>query len=245
MQNKENISKEIIDRKPPILIPVNDKRVFLQTVDIPLTSEIREYQIRLNPNYKYCNGVMILNSVVNDEIFGIKEKGHFVLDKVHIEQYLPGFFSGFKQRFVELNMIASGTYKNVYLDKNGGSMTNLQLMFFLSNIPNKKFIKRKLGYDKINLVAGVNIGRLNFNNNFKYIKNVFFIRSGSSTPIISLRDENVTFINKLPFAAIYSILRADIKDRFIPVFFTSNNIEYEITMPAGTDTLYVIYEYED
>lgn len=217
-----------------------NKDIYIQTEIITLSYEIGKYPVFLNPNYKFCNGVIIYES---KGTFGIQDRGKWILDEAPSEFYEENSYANFFEKIVPLNTIANGTQKQVYFDKKGNVVATLTVLFILSNQETPNYKKRNIGYSTVNIAPGANTGKLYFNNDFKHVKSYWPAYQTAITSF-SLKQSNKYIVENYPFN-VFPLTNVKVYERSLPVFHESIDVDYEITYGGGVAVdCMIVYEYE-
>jgi len=249
MQNKENISKDIIDRKPPIPIPVEDDGVFYQVENIYYMQNGTVKRIRMDDNYKYCTGIAFytLNGFNSSEIVGIKKNGNFIFDKLPLLHLQSDNVDNVNGTFFNTVFEAAGSLIEFYSENSGGFPGGDYYLIF--RLENKKpdFNNKHYDINLLNLSAGINTGRFLFAYNKKIKKIAFYKISGNgSVDYFTVRDSSRFYFKDMRFRFVSRLNLSDVNKRFVRCDAPTNNLMYEFNV-AGTGSvdIFVVFEYED
>ena len=227
-----------------------DNSVFYQKETFTLTNEVDTYDFRFNANFRYCIGFIILNhTAIGRQCFiGVKKDGIFELDKVPCALAVSDT-TEFTKKIFPVKLHAGGKQHSVYFDKNGVTVSSLEILFVLSN-NSVALKKRSFGYTYVSTPNGsTSNGTLDIDFNKKRIKGIAFFYVGGSglTATISILDDSIKYIDSLSGSELDSNSLDDIefKHKFININIPAKYIDYEIVNASGaTANIFIIYEYE-
>jgi len=215
--------------------------IFIQTETITTGVEIGKYPVQLNANYKYCIGVIIDDSVNQAAIFGIIDKGKFIVDEAHV-RFLRITSNNSGLCPTPCYTVADGTQKMVYLNKNGQVVASIKVYFILSNNELINYKKINLTYDQVPTIIGTSTGTLFLNRKFNALKGVYVQPIAGTLTNITLRAGNKTLVENID-ASQFTLGGAPIGKNVIPIYTEIQNIDYEITNTA-VNRAYFIFLYE-
>ena len=226
-----------------------DNSVFYQKETFTTTNEVDEYDFRLNNNFKYCHGFIILDvSGLNVSLIAFKQKGAYTLDRVPSVFSVCGRSEFTKKKF-PLNLIAAGTQHKLYFDKNGDTKATLDILFILSN--NKiEDVKKNFGYTYVSAPTGATTtGFLDIDTIHKRLKGIAFVFKGGSatSSVISIYDDSLKYIDGISGAEFNALAVDDIafEDKLIKIDIPAGYVSYSIENSTGTNAnIFIIYEYE-
>ncbi len=205
-------------------------------------------KIRLNPDYKYCIGLYIIPS--RSGLFGIKDNGKIILDKVPLKHIEGETVKNIKHSFFNINMNAAGSLKTLDFENFADLNNHVRVVFLLSNNA-LDFKNKRHETNIIKLKAGVNSGKFNFSLNKSVVGfKIYPINKTTSSldiDTLTIRNRRTFFVDKIKYSIINKHNDFDVNDRLIPLKAPTDELQYEIVTSRGGDDLdcFFVFEYEN
>jgi hypothetical protein len=207
--------------------------IFFQSVDVDLLE-----------NFEHCDGIYLPN-FTDGTIFGLNDKGAWLIDKMPWQFVSTYNVYNTKKRFIDIKTIAAGTTKRVYIKAATGLIgQTVTFIFRLTNKEPQTTNKRHKYFEIVADATAVTESVIYLDKNIKRINAVAQKGAGASLKI-SLTDDVRTYFEAVDSNFLNSVSTEPFENRKMPIQITKNKLIVVSDNPiAAINTYYLLFEFE-